>query len=242
MSLPVVPAGILSRSLLFLPSSLDEKTTFDKRFQAALALLVPRAPSFRVFQKRSDPEGQMVVRTVVTAEGTEVRRRRQQGEAFISDREKKEEKRGFGQASPARTRRDRTRAQRQETVAPKDAHATRSPLPKTLLSSSVTTQLVCGREVWGGGVSGGGVRGGGVSWGGVWGGGVSGGVASGVVGLTNMVVDLGAVGAVLLLGGAGVGQVKPSSLSTPGEVKATNPGRLLPVTPLIQSWYLETRV
>lgn len=71
---------------------------------------------------------------------------------------------------------------------------------------------------------------------------VSGGVASGVVVSTTVVVYLGAVGAVLTLGGPGVGQVKPSSPLTPGEVKVTNPGRLLRVTPLIQSWYWETRV
>lgn len=101
---------------------------------------------------------------------------------------------------------------------------------------------MCGGVVSGGVASRGGVLGGVLSGGGVRGGVISGGVASGVVVFTTVVVELGAVGVVLAPGGPGVGQVKPSSPLTPGEVKVTNPGWLLPVTPLIQSWYWETRV
>lgn len=68
--------------------------------------------------------------------------------------------------------------------------------------------------------------------------------------LTAVVVSAG-VGAIVVGGvvdgvgdggGDGVGQVKPESLSTPGEENVTKPGRLLPVMLLIQLWYLETRV
>lgn len=60
--------------------------------------------------------------------------------------------------------------------------------------------------------------------------------------LSTAVVVSGGVGAMVVGGGAGVGHMKPESLSTPGEENVTKPGWLLPVMLLIQSWYLDTRV
>lgn len=52
----------------------------------------------------------------------------------------------------------------------------------------------------------------------------------------------GGLGDVVEGRGGFVGQVKFTSLSTPGEVKVTKPDVFLPAMLLIQSWYLDTRV